>query len=279
MIVKYKYSPNNEAQLGVVLKIKAMSFVQNLTNAFISPAKQDLGFVFICGCGHSGTTLLASRLGNHPDAMLIGRESQIFLPPNGLYAAREMIAEWSRYAVSSHKSFIIEKTPKHVLTMNKIFKLVPNAKLVLLTRNPIDTIASLHKRLGCLERCIERWLLDSAAAAKMLEHPQVKIVKYEQLVQEPHYVLQDIATFVGLGWRTELEIPMASAYAANVRQGGNMALRVSQISKPIQPNIGGWAKILDVDAAEEILTRTKMLAGKLGYREEELRKIIKDSLS
>ena len=52
------------------------------------PIEGSAGFAFVLGCGHSGTTLIASRLGNHPAVALIPQETNLFEPRRPLAAAR-----------------------------------------------------------------------------------------------------------------------------------------------------------------------------------------------
>jgi protein O-GlcNAc transferase len=83
--------------------------------------------VSISGAGHSGTTLLASMIGNHPEVHLITYETGWFLDSQesnegAFNYLRKFTNENSRATV------IVEKTPKHVFHTDKIKKYWPETR-------------------------------------------------------------------------------------------------------------------------------------------------------
>ena len=58
---------------------------------FVPAIPESAAFAFVLGCGHSGTTLVASRLGNHPAVALIPEETNIFEPRRPLGRARRFL--------------------------------------------------------------------------------------------------------------------------------------------------------------------------------------------
>lgn len=83
-----RYSPAVKKSLISIIK-------RDIKRAYIKPfdvlenSISGRNFIFIAGCGHSGTTLLASRLSGHPDCYLVGRETAIFQRPNSFYTIKK----------------------------------------------------------------------------------------------------------------------------------------------------------------------------------------------
>jgi hypothetical protein len=109
-----------------------------------------------------------------------------------------------------NKHIWLEKTPKHLLYIDDITRLVPEAKFIHLVRNGADVVASLYEvaqahpavwRSGStsnLDQCIERWVQSVRVSQRYLGAPQHIIVRYEQLVEVPHIILNTLCRFVGV---------------------------------------------------------------------------------
>lgn len=236
-----------------------------LSSVFYSPVNNEIGFVFVVGCGHSGTTLMAAKLGNHPDIFALGRETGVMLPGKySLYAMKAVADEWSYFAESNGNKLVLEKTPKHLYSYRAIQKVVPNNKFIVLVRNPLDNVASLHKRFNDLDYAIERWLFDTAQALRLDQQDNVKLVRYEDFTREPETTLRSICGFLGLEYRNGMLEETSSIYD-KVKQIDNMKLRRDQVNKPVTANEGGWRKVFDEGQAREILARAGSLVEKLGY--------------
>ena len=64
---------------------------------FVPAIPESAAFAFVLGCGHSGTTLVASRLGNHPRGRADPGGDQLFEPRRPLGRARRSSSErWRR---------------------------------------------------------------------------------------------------------------------------------------------------------------------------------------
>ena len=264
MLLKTKYTTSHRTHLYPWIKLLSWQGRVSLQRKFVHSLKLENQFAFVCGCGHSGTTLTAAKLGNHSKILLIGRESGIFLPFNSLSCAKNIINEWDFFATSIDCSVVVEKTPKHILTTRSIFRLIPDAKLLITIRNPLDNIASLYKRFRHLNACTDRWIADNQAALRLSDNSNVMIVQYEKLTEEPGVSLRLAAKFLGIEWEEHIISAGRSAYeTADV--SGNMALRVAQVSKAIRPNNGGWTKTLRPDEARFVIDKTSSTAMHLGY--------------
>ena len=156
--------------------------------------------IFLVGAPRTGTTILQSLLAAHPEVISFP-ESKFFhyllydqfaekLPSRMEAFFKEEIkrpelfkdfddsqtvetkASWfvgvlDGWAAEQNKSIWLEKTPEHIYFIDDIERLVPDAKLIHILRNGMDTIASLYEATSGfnelwgpgwdLNHCIERW--------------------------------------------------------------------------------------------------------------------------
>jgi hypothetical protein len=94
---------------------------------------------------------------------------------------------------------LVEKTPKHILSLELIFEHFPSSKVVLIYRDGRDVALSLARRFkysldnpSAMCAAATRWVRDNRAAKPHLTDPRVVTVRYERLVAEPHAVVDDI---------------------------------------------------------------------------------------
>jgi hypothetical protein len=264
-LLHYRFRANHRVSLTVFVKLRLRSFVRALVDVGTPSLQESEPFCFVTGCGHSGTTLLASKLGLHPDVLLISRESGIFLPVHGLRLARVIVQEWLAFARQAERCVVLEKTPKHVHTIGRIRRLLPAAKVIVVVRNPLDTVASLYKRFEDLDFSIERWLMDNEAALRALQAEGTKLVRYEDLTREPEATLAAACAFLGLPCDAGILARSGSVYGSHPELRRNMAVRHEQVSQPIRDNSGKWREVLSPEQAERVRTRTAALAQRLGY--------------
>jgi hypothetical protein len=263
--LQYRYKPNHRVSLPVFLQLQVRTLAHAVLDLPIRAMPHSDRFCFVAGCGHSGTTLLASKLGLHPQALLISRESNIFAPSHGLRLARVILNEWLAFARQEDRSVVLEKSPKHVHSVVRIRRLLPLSRIVIVVRNPLDTCASLYRRFNDLDLAVERWLMDNEAARAALREPATLLVRYEALTREPAATLSAACAFLGLPWDPELLTRTGSAYGTYQELRRNMAVRHEQVSEPIRDNNGRWREVLDSRQAAVVRERTAALAGQLGY--------------
>lgn len=213
---------------------------------------------FICGCGHSGTTLLATLLATHDDVYLPFEETNIFFKWTPL--------AWLRYrkleknAERAGKHTLIEKTPRHVRRVDRIRRMVPGARFVMPVRDGRDVVASLGKRLGDPRAGLDRWISDNSLVLAERGRPDVLIYRYEDLVQDPRGVVAGICAFLQLPFNEDLLRFHEKASgewgsrAAVAQNGEHVALRNRQVRQPIYDGRGRWRTEL---GAEELAELTK----------------------
>ena len=265
--MKYIAAVDHRCSLASYVRRVSRSFVLNLSTPFLKPYVTEIDTCFVVGCGHSGTTLLAAKLGSSPECLLINRETGVFLPAKGLHCSREIIREWIYITRFLEKRCLIEKTPKHVHFVHRIMRVFPNSRILAVVRNPLDTCASLHKRFGDLDFAIDRWLIDNKPVCRFQTKPYVLTVKYEDMTEHPNVVFDSVAKFIGVEWTEEMLSSEVSPFNKGNLDGDPSfgKLRAKQVMAPIRPNSGKWPEVLTDIEAQSVLKRTAELANQLGY--------------
>ncbi len=229
----------------------------------VPPIEGSAGFAFVVGCGHSGTTLIASRLGNHPGIALIPEETNLFEPRRPLARARRDLISARAGAVAAGRSLLLEKTPKHIRVTGRLRRLLPEARLIVVVRNPLDTCLSLRRRGGTLDEAIDRWLLDTGAALSLASDPLTRTFHYEDVTADPEPAFRTMIGFLGLAWDPAV-LGTESAYGSVAQKTPNMRLRAEQVSQPITPNSGKWRTGLTAVEIATIASRTSRLYAQFG---------------
>lgn len=241
-----------------------MSAVNNCFTPALKPLETTRQVCLIGGCGHSGTTLVAAKISNHPRVFGLGRETNAFAPRKGLYFSREVLREWCLIAEQLGKTHIVEKTPKHVHAIDRIRTAIPSAKFVLIVRNPLDNCASLFSRFNDLNYAIERWIMDNSAILKYSALANVMTIRYEDLTRTPDKHFKLVSDFLNLEWDPSI-LEEGKTVFDNLTQCGNMQLRREQVSRSIMPNMGKWKTVFNRMQMEQVLAATDEVAAKLGF--------------
>jgi hypothetical protein len=221
----------------------------------VPPLDAPLATGFVVGCGNSGTTLVAARLGNHPRAFVIPHETGMFRPTRRLARTRRKLQAWMHEARAAGARVVIEKTPKHVHAIGRLRRLLPEARVILVVRNPYDTCLSLKKRFGDLGFAIARWRLDNAAGLALRDDPRATVLRYERLTADPAAELARVLGFLGLDWHPAVLADGATAYDEARQRFRLMERRAAQVRQPIRANSGQWRRQLT--AAEIALIRAE----------------------
>ena len=224
---------------------------------------------FICGCGHSSTTLTATILASHPDVYLPLEETNIFFKWTPLALFR--YGKLKRATRAQNKSVLIEKTPRHVRRVARIRRLVPKAKFVMPVRDGRDVVASLTKRLGDPAASLDRWISDNDLVLAEQGKPDVLIYRYEDLVDDPAGTIESICAFLHLSFDPVLlEFHRKPQRWFNPQaaesQPEHVMLRNSQVNQPIYDGRGRWRKELGKSELVELVEgRGKHLMQAFGY--------------
>jgi hypothetical protein len=219
---------------------------------------------FVVGCGNSGTSLVAARLGLHPAIFAVPRETRVFRPSRRLRHARDRLGRWFAEAERVGASLLVEKTPKHVHNVHRIRRLLPEARVIVVLRNPFDTALSLKKRSGRLGPGIERWLLDNAAAHDLPEDARTIRVRYERLTAAPSVEFGRLLEFLGLDWHDAILASRETGYGSLARPRSTTELRARQVAEPVRSNSGQWRSELTPSEIAQVRRRTAPLWRALG---------------
>jgi hypothetical protein len=108
----------------------------------------------------------------------------------------------------------LEKTPNHALWMTEIHEMLPKARFINILRDGRDVVSSLvaasrtwaYWAPNNAFRASRIWVRSVEAAEKSMKKlppEQFVEVRYEQLLDSPQLVLQNISHFLGIDWADE----------------------------------------------------------------------------
>lgn len=224
--------------------------------------------VFVFGLPRSGTTVFERLLGNHTGVASAGELNDFhlqlcweadfgtpeLLDPRLLEACRTIDfgalgrgylqrTDW-RAAGSTH---LIDKFPRNFLHAGLIHKALPQAKMICLVRDPLDSCLSNLKELFAGDFYPYSYdPLETAAHIvrfrDLLAHwhevmpGAIHEVRYEDLVGEPERVMRDALGFCGLPFE-----PACAELARNAAPSATAS--TSQVRQPLHArSIGAWRR-------------------------------------
>ena len=260
--------------------------------------------IFLIGTPRSGSTLLARMLGAH-SAIHAPAEPHLMTPLAHLgYYARVDTADYdpiisqagiqelvralprgeegyldalraysdALYAAlleASGADRLLDKTPAYALSLDFIAKLYPEARFVVLTRNPFAIWASFvesffdgdHESAHRHQPLMERYV---PAIARFLRERPVPVhhVRYEDLVQNPETEVEKICTFAGLPFEPGMIDYGESGGAQESARGLGDPLTVAKHSRPTTQSLAKWAEQLTGEA-DKVAQCQRILAGLL----------------
>jgi hypothetical protein len=242
--------------------------------------------VFICGCAHSGTSLVANILAAHPKVYIPLTETGIFLAP----ATK---ARWKFYHLLAkalcRNKLLVEKTPLHLRKLKKIRKIAKGCVFLIPVRDGRDVAASLTHKHGDVARAVDNWIKDTGIIAEARSSPDVLVYRHEDLIEQPGATLAEICSFIGLPFTPTLldyhERPRLWFGEQNIRRGSgragieHTALRNWQINQPIFDSRGRWRNELPEPAVRELEEgRGRSLMQAFGYVKDAAPKAARNAL-
>ena len=228
----FQYDPKSDLNFLQAIR-------QNYTADFFKkaiPGQKSNAPIFIVGLPRSGTTLLERIIGSHSEVtsageltqfnrcMLAGLE-QMNLNPN--LSREEMVAaSVNMDFLSLGKKYLesvplhckstprfIDKFPQNSQYLGLINKALPNAKILILERNPLDVCYAVYKQMFTdiyqfsydLEELAEYYIEHK----KLMDHWQavlpesVKVVRYENMVENLEATVKEVLDFCELAWEDQ----------------------------------------------------------------------------
>lgn len=220
-------------------------------------------FAFIFGLPRSGTTLLERILTGLPGVrsngetdhfartLLTASPTHRGAPDRGAQDlfARAAAADWDAVAAGYARlagggQLIIEKQPMNYLYLGAIHRALPQARLVLVSRSPLDSCFSMYRTLFGEAYQFTYDFQDLAryyaAYSRLIEHwrdafgESIREVHYEELVSDPNRTGAALAGACGLEWRD-------SAVDVDKNAGACLTQSAAQVRRPVyRSSIGHW---------------------------------------
>jgi len=153
--------------------------------------------VFIVGCGHSGTSIVARILSSHTKVYVVPKETGVFFL-NESDTSESIIKDYENYASTENKEYCVEKTPSHVMCIKKIFEVRPKSKIIVCVRDPRDVACSYRERGFIFKDGIERWIMSYKEVEKYFGDKRFIFIRLEDLLKNSKSVTNKLQKFLGL---------------------------------------------------------------------------------
>ncbi|WP_046003303.1 tetratricopeptide repeat-containing sulfotransferase family protein [Pseudoalteromonas rubra] len=246
--------------------------------------------IFVLGMPRSGTTLVERILSSHSDVMSAGElqdfgisvkrlaqtTSQTVLDPLTLEQAYQCnpqqlgqtYLDATRVVTGSHAHFV-DKLPFNFFYVDLIRRALPNAKIICLMRDPMDTCIGNFRQLFTINNPYYAYSLDLMDTArfysrfydlmqhwKQLHGEQFYMMQYESLVDNPEQQIAKLLDYCELPWQDSCmrfhlnDAPVSTASKVQVREPLNRRA------------IGRWKRFAPhTDAAQQYLQQHKVIEG------------------
>ena len=186
--------------------------------------------IIIGGSPRSGTTLLLSILSAHPRIFAIPEESWAFWPTHTAAEFNALLEDFERrlaeYEVPETCTSWCEKTPNNVKVFDRFLECrAPDIRILHIVRDGRDVVTSRHPHDPSKPWVSpESWIYDVSLGSKVLDHPQVHTVRYEDLVESFESTVQRICEFLEekcceeiLNWHSAATVRINYSWEGEVR--------------------------------------------------------------
>ena len=227
------------------------------------------GHIFLLGYPRSGTTLVEQALATLPDVVTLeeaptladaesylnGRGTMALQTLTDAAATRLPMAYWQRVEVAgvdvAGKTFV-DMDPFKTIALPVIARLFPDAKIVIMQRDPRDVVWSCFRRafifspvtyeFTTLERTARHYdavMQLTDRCLDVLSIPAHTLV-YEDLVRDFDGVTQKLCGFAGLSWSPDMR-----NFSATARLGRVKTASAAQVRGPLFDGSGQWKRYAD----------------------------------
>jgi hypothetical protein len=261
--------------------------------------------LFVIGAPRSGSTLLTRMLGAHseihsptephlltPLAYLGYFETVGTAPYDPIISQRgirEIVAElprgeedylaalraysdavYARLLEPTGRRLLLDKTPAYALVLDFVARLYPEARYVVLTRNPLAVWSSFvesffdgnHEVAHAHNPMVERYV---PAIARFLREQAVPLhhVRYEELVKAPAEQMQTLCGFLGIDFEDAMvDYGETAAGRSQAARGLGDPITVAKEGRPTTGSLARWAEDMAGDPGKLALAE-RILAGLL----------------
>jgi len=228
------------------------------------PIDPELRPVFIVGCGHSGTSILAAILDSHSNLHALAGESYTFRPWFSAKRIRAYLTGKMAAELPTGKR-LLEKTRRHIHEVHRIRMLFPKAQIIAITRDGRDVVASIKKRTGLITPAMRRFRSDNEAVLELSGISWAIVVRYENLVKEPEKTIRTVLDFL-----EEPYEPLHETYTERDRNwygGGSVhgQRRSAQLNSPLFDGSGKWRDALSQSEFKKFVACCGDVQTRLGY--------------
>lgn len=252
--------------------LSAMQKITQLPTSFFEAKEPDSDndeAIFVLGLPRSGTTLVEQIIASHSDVFAAGELHNFYLVmhhlvdycPTGTPINSELVekllradmSQLGRWYIEStrprtgHSAKFIDKLPTNSLYAGFIHKSLPNAKIVLVDRHPMDVCYANYKMnfrygydysydLAELGRFYVAWKKLMDYWASVIPKNRFYRISYEKLVANQSQESQKLIEFCGLPWQ------QACLNFHNGKKGVATA-SAAQVRKPIyKTSVAKWKR-------------------------------------
>lgn len=235
--------------------------------------------VYLLSLPRSGSTLLQRMLMLHPKVETCGEPwlalplAEMFSPgesfatyghaslarsgehlcqqlPNGrddvLEAGGVFLREVYAKLAGSEAKYFLDKTPRYYRIIPELAKMMPDARFIVLRRDPLAVYASMLNYIEGKLHLLPTWEQDISegivAIGDGIEQLAARayILDYEQLVSDPENTLKDVLEFLEL---SSQNLPIERLSEAQVPRGDHTGVR--KYATVSQGSLNGWARTID----------------------------------
>ncbi len=254
-------------------KYRTLTQARYLFNKRVKGRRVEQPPIFIAGPGHSGTSLLLAILGAHSNLFAIPQESNVAYASGS--AQRKLVRRFCKMAVAHGKSRWVEKTPRHIKKIDELLALFPDARIVITMRDGRDVACSYKVRRGSgIEEHVEHWVAAVEQAERYRDHPQVRVLRYEDLILDFEGTMKGLMVFLGEAYepgQAEYHKKPIAFYWHNAKKpayshsGNHEQHRNWQVNQPLFDGRGRWKKEMEPAEKEVFKREAGTLLVDLGY--------------
>ncbi len=156
-------------------------------------------YIFIGGCGHSGTTLLLKILGLHSQVIHFYKNIKNEENSNEIFDRENEEYIKIKTRTKDTKSILL-KNPSNILHIDEIRKYYKGSKIILMYRDGRDVALSYHRRgsFKSFKQCVIYWKDRSELILRHGNDGDVFLLKYEDLIDKKEECIKEILIFLEL---------------------------------------------------------------------------------
>lgn len=207
--------------------------------------------IFVMGCAHGGTTLVATILGAHRKCYVIPSETCAYTKDRWTNKG-DLIR-----AMSDIKSeYIIEKTPRHVFNLKQMKEDFPDASFIVMIRNPLDVTASIYAREGNFNKALYECLNDLTGCLSVMNDDRVMLVEYESIVDNFENTMTMVCQHIGIEFEPQMKDFHEYSpdwFSEHVAWDDHLSRRAWQMKQPLFDGRGRWQKELNAHQIYQIM--------------------------